>query len=73
MVDVVEVAGAGAEFGEARRDATAEVSATGACGVPEIVTEAPVSPLAFEVSPAGRPVTVHLNGALPPLTLIVHV
>jgi hypothetical protein len=69
MFDVVEAPAAGEERADARRDFAAAV----ACGVPEIVTEDPVSALALEDSPAGRPVTVHLNGAVPPVAVIVQV
>ena len=74
MLDVVEAAGARAERAEAGRDTWREAAtAAVACGVPEIVIEDPVSVLALEVSPVGKPVTVHLNGAVPPVTEIVHV
>ena len=47
----------------------AEATAACACAVPEMVRVF-VSALTVSVSPAGRPVTVHLNGALPLLAVI---
>jgi hypothetical protein len=53
---------------EARRAA----AAAAAWGVPEIVKVEVVSVSALEVRPAGKPLTVQENGAVPPVTVMSH-
>jgi len=51
------------------RDAREAARTAWAGAVPEMVSVV-VSALTEEVRPGGKPLTVHLNGALPPATLI---